>query len=283
MRRLAALVVIAGLTAGLVGVAAATIVHHASVHPAHAQDGLLTILAIGSDIGPPHRPGDPLRGRADGVHLIAVDVSARRATVVNIPRDTLIAGRKLSDSLLPLGPDGFTATVAAFTGVRIDYWALMTFRSIENVIDGIGGVDVHVDHPMHDPFSGSDFVVGPQRLAGHQALSYVRDRSSVPGGDFARTRHHGNLMRFTHAQVRGSGTDLPELARLVALFSRNTVTSIPRSQLLPLARLALQIEPANVLQVSLQGSFGTSPTGSSIVHLQPGDAFARINAGQVGP
>lgn len=284
MRRLAAVLVLAGTMVGLVGAAtAATVAHHASLHPAHAQDGLLTILAIGSDIGPPHRPGDPLHGRADGVHLIAVDASARRATVVDIPRDTYVAGGKMSDQLHRLGPDGFTAMMAAFTGVRIDYWALMTFRSIENIIDGLGGVEVHVDQPMHDPFSGSNFAPGPQRLAGHQALSYVRDRKSVAGGDFGRTRNHGNLMRFTHAQVRGSVTDLPQLGRLVALFARNTVTSIPRSELLPLARLALQIEPANVRQTALHGTLGWGPGRSSIVHLQAGDAFDRIRAGQVGP
>lgn len=284
MRRLCALLAVAGCLLGLVGAAgAATVAHRASVHPAHAQDGLLTILAIGSDIGPPHRPGDPLRGRADGVHLIAVDPSARRATVVNIPRDTLVAGRKLSDQLFHLGPEALTATMAEFTGVRIDHWALMTFRSIENVADGLGGVEVHVDAPMRDALSGTNFAPGPQRLAGHQALSYVRDRNSVAGGDFGRTANHGNFMRFVHAQVRGDVTDLAELGRMVALFSRNTVTSIPRSELLPLARLALQIEPDQVRQTPLRGAIGVGPGGSSIVHLAPGDAFDRIRAGQVGP
>lgn len=284
MRRLAALLAVTGCLLGLVGVAvAATVAHRASLHPAHAQDGLLTILAIGSDIGPPHRPGDPLRGRADGVHLIAVDASARRATVVDLPRDTLVPGGKLSDQLFRLGPEGFTAMVADFTGVRIDYWALMTFRSIENIVDGVGGVEVDIPQPMNDPFSGSNFAPGRQRLAGHQALSFVRDRKSVPGGDFGRTANHANLMRFTHAQIRGSVTDLPELGRLVALFARNSVTNIPRSQILPLARLALQIEPVNVRQTSLRGPIGVGAGGASIVHLQPGDAFDRIRAGQVGP
>lgn len=284
MRRLLALVAIVGCLLGLLGVAAAaTVAHRASVHPGHAQDGLLTILAIGSDIGPPHRTGDPLRGRADGVHLIAVDPSTRRATVVNIPRDALVAGHKLTDLLFLQGPDGLAATMADFTGVRIDYWALMTFRSIENVVDGLGGVVVDVDRPMHDPKSGSDFAPGPQRLAGHQALSYLRDRSSVPGGDFGRTRNHGNLLRFAHAQIRGNLTDLPQLGRTVALFSRNTVTNIPPTELLPLARLALQIEPADIRQTALQGTLGTAAGGASIVHLHAGDAFDRIRAGQVGP
>lgn len=284
MRRLVALLAATGCLLGLLGAAAvATVAHRASLHPAHAQDGLLTVLAIGSDMGPPHRPGDPLRGRADGIHLIAVDPSTRRATIVDIPRDTLVAGRKLSDLLYLHGPEGFTARVADFAGVRIDYWALMTFRSIENVVDGLGGVMVDVDQPMRDAFSGSNFAPGPQRFTGSQALAYVRDRKSVEGGDFGRTRNQGNLLRFAHAQIRQNSTDLPQVGRLVALFARNTVTSVPRSQLLPFARLALSIEPGAVRQTSLRGPLGFGAGGASIVHLQPGDAFDRIRAGHVGP
>lgn len=283
MRRLAALLAAAGLLSGLVAAAAAAVVYRASIHPLHDDDGLVVVLAIGSDLGPPHRPGDPRHGRADGVHLLAVDPRARRATVVDIPRDTLVAGRKLSDQLFFLGPDGFTAMMSQFTGVQIDYWALMTFRSIENVVDGLGGVEVHVTQPMRDAFSGSNFAPGYQRLAGHQALSYVRDRKSVAGGDFGRSANHGNLMRFVHAQARTARHDLPAMGRMLALFTRNTDSNIPPSLLLPLGRLALEIEPTAIRQISLRGPLGTGPGGASIVHLRPGDAFDRIRAGVVGP
>lgn len=272
-------VLVVVLASGVLAAAA----HHVNVRPTYGSDNLLVILAIGSDLGPPHRAGDPLHGRADGVHLIAVDTQSRRATIVDIPRDTLVAGGKLSDQLFRLGPDGFTGMMAGFTGVEIDFWALMTFRSIENVVDGLDGVQVNVDTPMRDPFSGSNFAPGPRRLRGHEALSFVRDRKSVPGGDFGRSRNHGNLLRFAHAQVRAEASDLPAVTRTVGLFARNTATNIPRTELLQLAYLALAIDPGNVRQVALQGSLGTGAGGASVVHLQPGDAFDRIKAGQVGP
>lgn len=282
--RLLALVAAVGLLVGVVAAAAvAATAHRADVRPTYGGDGLLTVLAIGSDIGPPHRPGDPLRGRADGVHLLAVDPGTRRATIVNIPRDTFVAGSKLSDLLHHQGPDGLTATMAAFTGVEIDHWALMTFRSIENAVDALDGVEVHIDHPMHDPMSGSNFPPGPRRLRGHEALSYVRDRTSVPGGDFGRTRNHGMLLRAVHAQLREEMADLPAVTRAVGLFSRTTVTNIPAPDLLNLAFLALAVDPADVRHEALQGGFGWGPGGASVVHLRAGDAFDRIRAGQVGP
>jgi polyisoprenyl-teichoic acid--peptidoglycan teichoic acid transferase len=274
-----ALAIVVLLAAG----ATAALTHHASVRVAHERDGLLVILAIGSDIGPPHRPGDPLRGRADGVHIIAVDTQAKRATIVNIPRDSLIGGRKVLAHLATGGPDQLQSVMESHTGIPIDYWAVMTFRSIENVVDGMGGVDMVLEQRMLDRWSGVDLAAGPQTVPGWQALAFTRARKNIPGGDFTRTRNHGYLMRAAHAHIHARQSDLPTLTRLVALFARNTVTNIPRDQLLPLALLATEIDPADVLHVPLGGSIGVGAGGASIVHLAPGDAFNRIRAGQVGP
>lgn len=249
---------------------------------AYLKDGLLTILVIGSDLGPPHRPANPLRGRADGVHLIAVDTNAKRATIVDFPRDSLIGGRKVNGHLAAGGPSRLEGAIEGYTGIAVDFWALATFRSIENIIDGMGGVDVVVETRMRDAFSGSDFQPGPQRLAGWQALAFVRDRKSVPGGDFGRARNQGSLLRYAHAQVRRSHADLPELVRLVGLLARNTATNIPKTELVQLAVLAAEIPAANVLQVPLTGSAGME-RGASVVRLAPGGTFDRIRAGQVGP
>ena len=277
---LLAVMVILGLAAGS---GLAMVAHLTVVRPAYGTDGLLTILAIGSDAGPPHRPGNIFAGRADAIHLIAVDPAARRATIVNFPRDSLVAGRKVNAFLALGGPERLRAEVEAFTGVPIDHWALTTFRGIELLTEGLGGIDVVVDTDMRDPFSGSNFRAGPQTFDGQQALAYVRDRKSVAGGDFGRTRHQGDLLRFAHAQVRARQSSLSELVRLVALFARTTSSSIPEQQLLPMAVLAVDIDPAAVRQVALSGSVGVGRGGASVVRLNVGDTFDRIRAGVVGP
>lgn len=283
VRRLpAALLAVLALLLLTAVTAAATVSLRANLRPSYGKDGLLVILAIGSDIGPPHRPGDPLRGRADGIHLIAVDTVAKRATIVNFPRDSLVGGRKVNAYLTIGGPQRLEAELEAFTGIPIDFWALTSFRSIENIVDGMDGVDVVVDQRMLDAFSGSDFHPGPRELRGHQALAYVRDRNSVVGGDIGRSRHHGDLMRYAHIQIVTHQSDLPTLVRLTALFARNTVTNIPPHELLQLAVLATQIDPANVRQVPLTGAVGFSGA-ASIVRLAPGSTFEEIRAGRVGP
>ncbi|HWB71287.1 MAG TPA: LCP family protein [Egibacteraceae bacterium] len=257
--------------------AGAIVVHQAVLRPGYAKGGLLVVLAIGSDLGPPHRPSDPLRGRADAVQLIAVDTVAKRATIVGFPRDSLVAGAKLNAHLAAGGPQQVEAALESYTGIPVDFWALTTFQGLTNMVDQMGGVDVIVDQPMQDRFSGSNFQPGPQHLAGGQALAYVRDRYSVAGGDIGRSRHQGELLRFAHAQVRARQADLPTLTRLIATLSRNTVTNIPKHELLAMVVLAIQIDPASVAHVPLGGPAG------GFVHLQPGPAFDRIRAGQVGP
>lgn len=282
-RRLLLLPCLAGLLAlTLLGLSYGVASYSSVLRRSYAKDGLLTILVIGSDLGPPHRPGDPLRGRADGVHLIAVDSRAKRATIVDFPRDSLVGGRKVNGHLASGSPQRLEGALEAYTGVPIDFWVLGTFRSIENMVDGLGGVDVVVETPMKDAFSGSDFQPGPQRIAGWQALAFVRDRKSVPGGDFGRTRNHGSLLRYAHAQIRRAHGGLPELVRLAGLLARNTATNIPPTELLLLALLATEIPPEHVLQVPLGGTAGME-RGAAVVRLAPGGTFDRIRAGQVGP
>lgn len=282
-RRLLLIPAMAGLLAlTLVAASYAVATYTSVLRKSYGKDGLLTILVIGSDLGPPHRPADPLRGRADGVHLVSVDTKGKRATIVDFPRDSMIAGRKVNAHLQVGGPQRLEGALETYTGIPVDFWILGTFRSIENLVDGLGGVDVVVETRMQDAFSGSDFQPGPQKLAGWQALAFVRDRKSVPGGDFGRARNHGVLLRHAHRQIRERHGGMPELVRLVGLLSRNTVSNIPKTELLQLALLATEIPPEGIMQVALGGTAGMEGR-ASVVRLAPGNTFDRIRAGQVGP
>jgi LCP family protein required for cell wall assembly len=247
---------------------------------AEPNGDLLIVLVIGSDLGPPQRPGDPMRGNADALHLIAVDTVSRRASIVDIPRDSLVEDQKINAYLATGGPRALEERLEAFTGVPIDFWALTSFQGLIELVDGTGPVQVTVDVPMHDPFSGSDFEPGEQRLDGAQALAFSRDRHSMSDGDIGRTRHQGQLLAALHRQLRDR--DLPELVELFVAAAPKTVSNIPAEELLPLAKLAAKIRPEAVAQVPLQGQIVTR-NGASVVILEPGDAFERLKAGQVGP
>lgn len=252
------------------------------IRPAYDRDGVLVVLVIGSDAGWPYRPGDPLRGLADAVHLVAVDPARRTATVVDIPRDSVIGGTKVNAHLSEGGPQALVAQLESYTDLTIDYWVLTTFRGLEDLTRDIGGVEVQVDRPMHDPSSGSDFEPGRVRLRGPEALAYARDRHSLSDGDFGRTRHQGDMLLAMHRRLVDVAGRLPAVVDLLGTVARTTASNIPRSQLLPLALLAADIAPDDVAHVPLEGSLGTQ-AGASVVQLHPGDAFTRVRDGDVAP
>lgn len=274
-------------TIGLVAVALLTVGALASatygtvIRPAYERDGLLVVLVVGSDVGVPYRPGDPLHGRADAIHVVAVDADQRLATVVDIPRDSLVGGRKVNAHMATGGPEALVSQLEAFTGLTFDYWMLTTFLGFEDLTRAIGGVDVVVEVPMHDASSQSDFEPGPAHLEGGSALAFARDRHSLPDGDFGRTRHQGDLLLAIHRRL-ADGHEIGELVDLVATVARTTVSNVPPSDLLPLALLANDIDPDDVAHISLTGRVGTQG-GASVVRLEQGDVFADIAAGVVGP
>ena len=269
------------LTVLLLG-ALAVSTYRTVLRPAYADDGILVVLVVGSDVGPPYRPGDPLRGRADAIHLVAVDIGARRATVVDIPRDSVIGGTKVNAHLATGGPDALVSQLESFTGLTIDHWVLTTFRGFERLTAELGGADVVADEPMHDDSSGSDFEPGPVHVEGATALAFARDRHSLSDGDFGRTRHQGDLLLAIHRRVAAQRPGPGELVDLVATVGRTTVSDVPRRDLLPLALLATDIRPGAVHHVPLTGR--TATLGSaSVVYVEPGDTFVHIADGQVGP
>ncbi len=282
-RRWAAVVTMVALLGVLSSAAFAAVTYETSIRPGYASDDLLTILVIGSDTGWPPRPGDELRGRADALHLLAVDTREKRATIVDIPRDSLIGGTKVNAHLANGGPEALVAQMEAYTGVDIDHWALTTFQGLRRMTDELGGISINVERRMTETGGAGVIEAGEQVLGPQAALGFSRDRKSQPRGDFDRTRNQGRLILAAHQQIQGSSPDLITLSRLAASFIRDTHSDIPPFDVLRMAVLAAQIDPANVLQVPLSGSIGTGAGGASIVHLAPGDAFERIAAGQVGP
>lgn len=245
--------------------------------------GIVTILAIGSDVGSPMRPGDPRDGRADGIHLFVADTHADRLTVVDIPRDAAVGGVKVNAHLAIGGAQRLEEVLEAWTGLPVDYRVLASFQSVEAVVSELGGVEIDIQQPMQDPFSGTDLQPGSQRLDPVQALAFTRDRKSLADGDIGRSRNQTRLLLAALQQVRSDiGGNVPELLALLATLRQHTDSTIPIGELLPLASAALRIPPENIEHVTIRGPFGFIDT-QSVILPQPGDVFQRLAAGQIGP
>ncbi len=96
-------------------------------------------------------------------------------------------------------------TIRESLGVRIDGWAMVDFDGFRRLVDGLGGIDVVVEHEVHDDhvdadWEGTHFDPGPQRLDGRRALEYARTRKA--DGDLWRRRRHVDILRAVMKRLR---------------------------------------------------------------------------------
>lgn len=118
-------------------------------------------------------------------------------------------------------------TVRALTGVPIDRFAEVSLVGFYDVAQALGGIDVCLNHPVHDSYSGARFPAGRRHLNASQALAFVRQRHGLDNGDLDRThRQQAFLLSVLHRmQSTGMLTDPGQLNRLMSALNRDVVLS----------------------------------------------------------
>ena len=129
------------------------------------------------------------------VNIIAViNPTTRQILFVNTPRDYYVQisiGNGAYDKLTHCGNYGLQCsrdTMAILYGINIDYAAQINFVGLKTLVDQIGGVDVFSDYTF-TAYNGTSFAYGNNHLNGAKALTFCRERKSLPGGDNDRGRH----------------------------------------------------------------------------------------------
>ena len=299
---IAALGLVAALAAGLVVAvsphrpATAQSGQAITVQRAHAGSGTPTVkkrivlLTIGSDSGAPKfgRGGSAETGRADALQLVVLDTVRQRGAVVSFPRDSYVpipghGTSKINAAMAFGGPPLLVQTFERLTGLTIDYYAVTSFDGLTDIVNKVGGVRVDVDMNLRDHFAGAFLDKGRQTLHGSQALAYARARKTLPGGDFDRSRHQGQIL------LGGLGTFQRQVAKdptrvmtWLAVMRDEVKTDLPFPELLRLALLATRFPASGIKNVAVPSAAG-SAGGASVVHLQPGAyaLFARLRAGKL--
>jgi LCP family protein required for cell wall assembly len=236
--------------------------------------GLTFVLVVGSDARPGH---DPRTGNADSIHLVAVNPETRRGTVLGIPRDAWVevpghGNRKITTALATGGPDLLARTVEHLTGLPVDYYAVTGFAGLKAMVDELGGLDIHVDEPMSDPYSGARFGRGWHHMDGGAVLAFARNRHGVAGGDFTRSLNQGKVLLAALAKMRAEVADDGGIDRWVGVLVRHAVLDTGLGTLRGLAALARRLDPAGLRNEVLPGRVGWGPGGQSVVYLDPSAA-----------
>jgi LCP family protein required for cell wall assembly len=237
----------------------------------------LFIAILGSDTrkGPPDGGG----GRCDSIHIVGINPTAKAGTILNFPRDSYVPvagqGTTKINSACTSGPQNMVRTLTNLTGIPIQYYAITEFSHFVALVNELGGITVPIPYRMLDSASGADFQPGTFPLNGNQALAFSRARKTVPKGDFSRSENQGTLIIAALSKFRSEMADPHRLFEYVRVGRRHTQSTVPLGEVVKLALLAKEIDPANIKNVTIPGSAG-SAGAASVVFLAPGDTFARV-------
>jgi LCP family protein required for cell wall assembly len=195
----------------------------ASASASPLPTGSLNILVLGSDSrsGKENKAlggGSSSGARSDTAMVVHIDAGRRKATVVSIPRDTLVTRPSC-----PLKSGGSTAvaynamfnsaysvggavcavkTVESITDVRMDHYIEIDFSGFAKLVNALGGVTVTTDEDIDDDDSHLHLKAGTHNLNGKQALALARTRHGIgDGSDLGRIGLQQKLVKALLEQI----------------------------------------------------------------------------------
>ncbi|MFF4041779.1 LCP family protein [Streptomyces sp. NPDC001816] len=195
--------------------------------PMKVDNGSENILVLGSDSrsGTNKKLGggtDDGSARSDTAMIVHVYKGHKKASVVSIPRDTLIdrpectdtngtthpaaSGVMFNEAYSTGGAACTVKTVESLSGIRMDHYLEVDFAGFQKLIDDLGGVPVTTTENIDDPQSHLKLKAGTHTLDGEQALGLVRTRHGVgDGSDLGRIQLQQAFVKALMDQVKHVG------------------------------------------------------------------------------
>jgi LCP family protein required for cell wall assembly len=241
------------------------------------------ITVVGSDARTGQQADET---RADSIHFVTLDGSGAGA-VVGLPRDSYVpvpghGTTKITGSLALGGPALMMDTFRGLTGLPLEGYVLTGFNGFTSLIDVVlGGVEVEVPFPINDSAAKASLSAGLQILNGFDALAFARARKTVPGGDFGRSQHQGDILVAAAQMVRGLGPSA--IPGLLQAAEPDFITDLSPEQLLTFSVLAIKANLEEIPNFVAAGSPG-SAGGASVVYLADSAyaTFADLQDGRIG-
>lgn len=220
---------------------------------------VINILLLGTDKREPDEAS-----RSDSMMILSIDPVSHNIKISSLMRDSYveIKGRrpnKLGHAYAYGGPELAINTVNSNFDMNIEYYAVINYGGLINVIDALGGVDIDIKDYEIDMVNGyiSDVAkienvpfellqtTGMQNLTGVQAVGYARVRYAGDG-DFERTERQRSVLssmfnKFTNL----SAAQIPAVA---AKLAPNVETNISLSNMIRISSSVYNAGIRNILQ-----------------------------------
>ena len=248
----------------------------------------------------------------DTMMLVTYDITNQKATVMSIPRDTLINTKAFSVDAMKMncvysrkgggekGIKALVSEVSELVGYTPDYYVKVNWDLVGLMVDAIGGVyfDIPWDMWYSDPYQDLyiDLQAGYQLLNGNQAMQLVRWRKnmnketfSTSGeksvGDTGRLEIQQNFLKSVLKQTLQL-KNAARVSELAKLFGENVESNLTIENLFWFGSQAIfsGLSVENVEFVTMPFYFGEYPVKSgenwqmrSFVYPGRKDLIALIN------
>ncbi len=263
----------------------------APITPFAFDDDVINILLLGSD----RRTGRYFR--TDIIIVLSIHPSARAAVMISIPRDLYVyipgyTMQRVNTAYL-FGdylsyPGGGIAllkdTILYNFGITIDHYALIEMKGFEDLVDTLGGVDIHVacsytDWRLKSPGLDQNnennwhlYTVSPGivHANGEFALWYARSRKR--SSDFDRSRRQQEVLRAIFRKILSLDL-IPRIPSLYSDLTSMVQTDLGVGDLISMAPLAFRIDLSRVRSRFIgtdQVRAWTTPTGGAVQLPKPG-------------
>lgn len=241
--------------------------------------GTETILVVGED----SRATTDIAGsvedvpgsRTDMIALVGLSADPGQAVMVSLPRDLKVdrptctgydvgsksytsesvpnaPGVKINSVYEVGGPSCLTRTVENLTDVKVTRYVQVDFASFQQVVDSLGGVDIHTDEAVQDEILGTIApAAGDHHMDGRRALDYVRARHVVGTAmnDFERMGRQQEFLFSLIERIRESGgvsnpVSAFKLARTVSPML--TMDGVDVTSALSMLKTLLDLPPSSI-------------------------------------
>lgn len=232
-----------------------------TINPLVKKDDSFNVLILGTDAR------EDENARSDVMMVAHVNPSQKVSNVISIPRDSRVhvdgvGLTKINHAHIvgelrggnKAGTQLALQAVSDFLNIPIHYYIKTDFRGFQSFIDTIGGVDIDI---RQDMFVGNYQIAlkqGMQHIDGKLALLLVRERFSLPGGDFDRQKQQSDLLKSVAVKLLQPDR-IPEVAYTLAKVRNDILdTNFSDSDLISLAWAFKGIKDESFTYLQIPGS-----------------------------
>lgn len=247
--------------------------------PSNIKDKVTTFLIVGIADDENERESTRL---TDTIMLATIDFPNKRASVLQIPRDTYVGDTTPTGKINAIynrtekweyhGLDGLTRMIHEMFQINIDHYVTLKMDGFENIIDSIGGVPMNV--PVDMELNGTMVRAGQQTLNGEQAIAVVRTRNVYQNGDLGRIEtQRAFLSAFASKCLSLSSS---EMIKLIPKCFGSVNTDLTAMDAIEYYKAVNGMEMSNITMMSVPG-VGANNGDQSVFSVYPRQTAEILN------